>query len=332
EHRDLSTVTPVQQSWNRVCADWLLYRIVRPESMVSQDRPTSCPLCGDVCHCTSATQPGVSRSPLRSREEQFAASVEPAIPVRQRFVLDRNEAARDSRLARSITDRPGLSAEETTSRDREPAPAAPPPSNIDRKADDELQIPGSPGDDFSLAPAHNLGDPTAWKREVAARLDSYRARRKPKPPRYPSMRLKFEPAEDPVGASYEAASNPRTRRGVLSGDQGSSHASSALAPANATPAVEHSRPPSNEAARIIEFPRWYEPPTRSDELAEPVFDRPRILEAPEIVPPPPALGGIILEPEEKEPERRPGFELPLQSAPGKKRVQATLIDALIVLS
>src|SRR4029077_21211083 len=51
-------------------------------------------------------------------------------------------------------------------------------------------------------------------------------------------------------------------------------------------------------AKIIEFPRSWTPAAAPfDELAEPVLDRdrPRILEAPEVIPPPPALGGITIE-------------------------------------
>ena len=34
--------------------------------------------------------------------------------------------------------------------------------------------------------------PTAWRREVAERLNHYRARRRTREPRYPSLQLKFE--------------------------------------------------------------------------------------------------------------------------------------------
>ncbi|HZE27030.1 MAG TPA: RDD family protein [Terriglobales bacterium] len=86
-------------------------------------------------------------------------------------------------------------------------------------------------------------------------------------------------------------------------------------------------------AKIIEFPRGsYAPPVPLSELAEPVIDRPRILEAPEVVPPPPALGGITIEQEQKkDPERRPGIDMPLESAPFERRLLAVAIDVLIVL-
>ena len=64
-----------------------------------------------------------------------------------------------------------------------------------------------------------------------------------------------------------------------------------------------------------------------------MLDRPRIIEAPELVPPPPALGGILIEPvEEPANERRPGFEIPLQAAPMARRIAASAIDAFLVMS
>jgi hypothetical protein len=67
-------------------------------------------------------------------------------------------------------------------------------------------------------------------------------------------------------------------------------------------------------------------------LADPVIDRPRILDAPEMVPPPPALGGILIEGAlGQEPERRPGIDMPLEPASRARRSVAATIDALIVL-
>ncbi len=60
-------------------------------------------------------------------------------------------------------------------------------------------------------------------------------------------------------------------------------------------------------------------------------DRPRILEAPEVVPPPPALGGITIEPaQQPEMEKRPGIDIPLQTAPLKRRILASAIDGVII--
>jgi uncharacterized RDD family membrane protein YckC len=86
--------------------------------------------------------------------------------------------------------------------------------------------------------------------------------------------------------------------------------------------------------RIIEFPRsWTPPPVPLDQLAEPVMSRPRILEAPEFVPPPPALGGITIEPpQQPEIEKRPGIDIPLQGAPLGRRLLSALIDDVIIVA
>src|SRR5208282_180508 len=76
---------------------------------------------------------------------------------------------------------------------------------------------------------------------------------------------------------------------------------------------------------------WTPPPVPLDELAEPVITRPRILEAPEVVPPPPALGGITIEPaQQPELEKRPGIDIPLQGGPVARRLLSALIDAVII--
>jgi uncharacterized RDD family membrane protein YckC len=94
------------------------------------------------------------------------------------------------------------------------------------------------------------------------------------------------------------------------------------------------RNPGEHTAKLIAFPRTiYTPQVWASDLAEPILDRPRILEAPEIVPPPPALGGMTIEEVAKpEPERRLGFDMPLQSAPIGQRVLASLIDGTLVLA
>jgi hypothetical protein len=95
----------------------------------------------------------------------------------------------------------------------------------------------------------------------------------------------------------------------------------------------HISPAQEPSRKIIEFPKWsYTPTVRYSDLAESLIDRPRILEAPEIVPPPPALGGITIEQEQsQEPERQPGIDMPLQCARLDYRVLAVIIDAAVVL-
>lgn len=182
-------------------------------------------------------------------------------------------------------------------------------------------------------------DGASWRQEVSERLHRYHARRRPRAPRYPSLRLKFE--ESNWGTPREAAvSTPaiqpaQATRQAVAREQvpAAAPTDSAAEPRIRETAVEAPRTRLPETiAKIIEFPRTiYAPPVRPHDLAEPVFDRPRILEAPEIVPPPPALGGVTIEEVARaEPERRPGVDMPLQSAAVRQRVMATLIDASVV--
>ncbi|MFZ1005857.1 MAG: RDD family protein [Candidatus Sulfotelmatobacter sp.] len=58
---------------------------------------------------------------------------------------------------------------------------------------------------------------------------------------------------------------------------------------------------------------------------------PRILEAPELVPPLPALGGITIDPApQPEFERRPGINFPLQTAPLGQRILSAFLDGIII--
>ncbi len=62
-----------------------------------------------------------------------------------------------------------------------------------------------------------------------------------------------------------------------------------------------------------------------------MIERPRILEVPEFVPPPPALGGNTIEtPTRPQAEKRLGIDLPLQNAAMGRRVLAAVLDGLIV--
>ncbi len=198
-------------------------------------------------------------------------------------------------------------------------------------------------------------DSPAWRQELAARLNRYQARHKPRPPRYPSLRLRFEEPDASRGANATADSSSSfsqtaSSRHALALDSfaesvasvGESEISGRL------PLVQDARASliaaddfsgqhtalSPATAKILEFPRfWTPPPEPLDALAEPVIDRPRILEAPEVVPPPPSLGGITIEPAlQPEPEKRPGIDIPLQSAPLARRIFSAAIDGVIIAS
>jgi len=192
------------------------------------------------------------------------------------------------------------------------------------------------------APTEPGHDDGAWRDELSDRLSRYRARRKMRPPRYPSLSLPFEPASASAQRDTYLGRSSRTLEPVAE----TSLALNPLIPAQESSetrtggksaAPEVSRPMSSDvkgvSAKIIEFPRfaWAPPPPPIDQLAEPISDRPRILEVPEVAPPPPALGGITIEPAEpQEVERRPGIDFPLQTAPLSRRVLASMVDGSIV--
>lgn len=179
-------------------------------------------------------------------------------------------------------------------------------------------------------------DPDAWRRELSARLNRYRSRRKVLPPRYPSLRLPFGPAapaltspslEESRFSIVESAANHPLADEPEPTPSNSQTTEETLCAPGVT--LHHGQ----SGAKILEFPRlaWAAPPPPLDQLAEPVIDRPRILEVSEVAPPPPALGGITIEPAAvEEPEKQPGIDVPLQNAPLGRRMLASAIDGLII--
>jgi len=192
-------------------------------------------------------------------------------------------------------------------------------------------------------------DSPAWRHEVADRLNRYQAKRKPSPPRYPSLQLRFE-EEDPTRAvreeppetpAFPHSAGPTSHQALALDRFAASVAPAVEVPLSETrpqqPAYQSSHQPpispiAPASAKIIQFPRSWTPPAAPlDELAEPVTDRPRILEAPEITPPAPALGGITIEPApHPELEKRPGIDIPLQSAPLARRIFSAAVDGVII--
>jgi uncharacterized RDD family membrane protein YckC len=206
-------------------------------------------------------------------------------------------------------------------------------------------------------------DASAWRDELSARVNRYRARRKVRPPRYPSLRLQFGELdwstrakatdESALVPAFDSVSNhalalDEMRQGPCAAAEtdieNGQVPAAPVAPPSVHPPAAHlagrtlgnpSGHPSGSSvrAKIIEFPRlaWGPPPPPPDQLAEPVSERPRILEVPEVAPPLPALGGITIEAaEQEEAEKRPGIDIPLQSAPLGLRVLAALVDGLII--
>jgi len=236
-------------------------------------------------------------------EPQFAASLEQK-SIRTKFVVE--ESAEESPKRADLPQTAG------------PAESGQPPRTLVEQG----QMPEGITTESSVQGADS------WRQEVQAKITHYRARKRPRPPRYPSLQLKFECSE-PSWNKSAITSQP----GVASLPTRETLAEQAIVPSFRQEPVEASDSlAAQETGRLLEFPRVSPPvlPPR-DELAEPVFDQPRILEVPEVLPPPPALGGILIEPEEDVANaRRPGFELPLQAAPMSRRVLASAVDGLIV--
>jgi uncharacterized RDD family membrane protein YckC len=166
-----------------------------------------------------------------------------------------------------------------------------------------------------------------WRNEVASRVENYRARRR-RPIRERSLPLDFERAVNremtlgELSASGEEEEHRVPGTECRAGAAGDGVSEVALA-------VEEV-----QESKIIEFPRQallpVMPPS-SEELAEPIIDCPRILEAPEEVDTASPLSDISVAPEQ---EQYPAveFELPLQVAAMSRRVFAGMMDALIVLA
>jgi len=254
----------------------------------------NCPQCGETCRCVSELAP----PPIPGVESE---SGEPATPPTSGLISD--------------------------------AIAAPP---------EALSC------DVAVDQDHDQHADSEWRGELSARLSRYRARRKMRPPRYPSLRLQFDRFE-PLPRSTDCQSGlpnftPLSEH-ALALDSGK-HSSpgiveeprhdTQLEPAQVVPdrLSSANAAPAHSGAKIIEFPRfaWAPPEPPPDQLAEPVSDRPRILDVPEVAPAPPALGGISIEPAEKaDPEKRPGIDIPLQSASLSRRIFASSLDGAIVI-
>ena len=188
-------------------------------------------------------------------------------------------------------------------------------------------------------------DADSWRVEVAARLERYRTRRKPRTPRYPSLLLPFDAPESwsrpaPSNGSVAGATTPAQAepdfRGHAKEEPEAVGTPSLADPRQTSEREAHLYP--KESGKVIEFPRSAAIPVfHHSELADPVFDhdRPRIVEAPEVLPPPPALGGMLIESAQQEPaDSRAGADslLALASASIVRRALAALVDGFVLVA
>src|SRR4029077_15335289 len=189
----------------------------------------------------------------------------------------------------------------------------------------------------------------SWRVEVATRLARYRTRRKPRTPRYPSLLLPFDSPESwsrlapPSGSTAVATGPARDGRDFtfrIEEDYAAVGARSLVEPREILERGPDRCPEQapEQSAKVIEFPRSAAiAVSRPNDLADPVFDldRPRIVEAPDILPPPPALGGMLLEPAQPEQaDRRAGTDFPQPSASPSasiaRRALAAFVDGAVL--
>jgi uncharacterized RDD family membrane protein YckC len=192
-----------------------------------------------------------------------------------------------------------------------------------------------PSLESSLHQAESQTD--SWREEVAARLNRYRTRRKPRAPRYPSLLLPFDasstwlrPAKDQrIGSgAAEEHGNAAAEETTIEGAPRYSDSAPDGAYQRVNDRIDNQ---VTDQSNLIEFPRYAAIPVfRANTLADPIFDRPRIVEAPEILPPAPALGGMLIEPIKREPIDLRANDSPAASASIARRALAALVDGAIL--
>lgn len=258
-----------------------------------------CPLCGEVCTC--GEEPGLS-----SAREGGDAAPHVAVLIDPESLnrSDNSEQRFEASLETAHGSAPEASvAEVPLSKVAEmlagEAAAAPALEEpVAVAVSEPLPAPSVPPIVSSPAPYYRPDD-SSWRQEVSSRVDNFRSRRRRRYDSNSSLSLNFDTA-------LELEEQPQTL------------------------------PQASEAPKIIEFPRPAAPPA-VEELAEPVVEKPRILEAEElpeeVVEPPaaPPVPSITLEPA---PETVNAYgqeqEILLWIAPPSQRIFAGLIDALIV--
>lgn len=212
--------------------------------------------------------------------------------------------------------------------------------------DSLLSAPIAPPEDLAFEPAAPAEEPgPMWKQEIASRLESYRARRGSRRPRYnANMSLDFDRAVNRMITSAlateelaQAAMGPAVSTEPVA-DESLEERNEYFG--SAAVAVQQEIEPEPPAAspvpvtKVLEFPRLptlFDMNPSGNELAEPVVDKPRILYVPEEVPTAQApLADIQINPDER--LEVPDIQLPIMPAPIGQRVFAALIDGLIVLA
>lgn len=317
----------------------------------------SCPVCGDRCRCV---QPQAHKltitlddvDPYDDSEEQFASSVAGQV-YDPRVYHSKDLKSRDRKPTLGRTNDSYMiepSANDPVDPSLPQAEQEFASGSLKAASERYASLQASPAEP-PVAPSE--ANPENWHDELNSRLQNYKARRR-RTMGDESLSFNFEST---IGNHVFLRPERELDPEPVAAEPCTPYMQSATAPALEPPAPEETLPqapaaqssffetqppeekpaPLPETAKLILFPR---PPmmveAARDELAETVFDKPRILDAPEsfeavAVP----LSDITLQPSVPEdqcaPHAEPELELPYKVAPMMQRVVAELVDLLLVL-
>ena len=310
----------------------------------------ACPLCGDECHGHAPYTTGArtdSRASFQSPANNSAASETSRAALASDDDIDRSEEQFAASLAEEAEEQFGSATlDEATEpeNDHRTRAAECATSGIERRMAEERAVEEQAG---------------RWRDEVAERLEGYRQKRSKKQLAGEfSMRFDWEvPAHSraaqavaaervwddaPLAPEFSAAADTEYEEDVEPEQELASAvmASAAIVEEALAEELPERKPPAPAARRLrntnlIHFPRLPFMPPPPDELAEPVIDKPRILDVPdeivqELADERTPLGDIALEAQAEEPQQHPEFDVPPQVAPLPMRFAAALIDAVLV--
>jgi uncharacterized RDD family membrane protein YckC len=289
----------------------------------------SCPICGDDCRCAEPRS-------LAGRETELA-EIDDYDPTEEQFA--------SSLAGREMTQVQELASGTLMSARQRYAAVLP-------------DVAVEAGSDLLLTSPAN---PDAWRDEVSSRIQNYKARRRRslgdeslsfnfesttgnhvflRPEREPEP----EPmvAQEPTAAYCAHATAPAFEDGPVQAEERRTGVPAPHMSAEPEMDVLHESAQAEipalqqpETAKLILFPK---PPMMLDapvdQLAEPVFDVPRIVEAREAEAVTVPLADITLQPEVTDdcvPFIEPLLELPVPVAPVAQRVFGEIVDVLMVL-
>jgi len=217
----------------------------------------------------------------------------------------------------------------------------------------DIEVP-MPSNDLHLTSA--AAPDESWRKEVSSRIQNYKARRRRslgdeslsfnfestagnhvflRPEKEPEPETQVSVERDPIATYY---AHPYATAPVIEPEYSAAEEVQEEVEPMAEPTQRFvpevpAAPPVPETAKLIFFPK---PPMMQeapvDQLAEPVFDVPRIVEAPEAVETVTVpLADIQLQPEEEDTAAVPILDLPSPVAPVAQRVVAEAIDGMLIL-